>query len=422
MSSPAQAGGTRSLVTNRWNHRAEAQESDSSSAIDRVPHRPPSPLRDFEGYNRYIAGLSPSEYDALFFIPLPREAGSESGSEVNSNERFVRDFVGPNDVDVEDRAERTPVNTNNTIGSREASVIELQRMTMAATNFERQAMSAIYVDDQVSVREDERTILPDNDAYLQAAGSSEQVVIPSRAPTVPPPPVTHRVPRLEDQDPAFRARQREMFALFRTGAIRQESSHESNESTDSGEYTIRDGSTPSSGHHHSSRGSSQANHGSVPSSPTVSAAIGIVTAITAASLPQAEGATHQVSFLLNPPEDGGSHTNWILGFGILVGWIVGVATTFCCVKSQTEIKVESSVELVQTPDDRIHLLHPRGEWPNQPIRRRRRHNGTAVFLTPNGDCVHLSEHCSTVRNSRAIIKRHMCTVCAEETTHAPRNA
>ena len=78
-----------------------------------------------------------------------------------------------------------------------------------------------------------------NNDYMRASSSTSNVAIPAKAPTVPPPP-THRIPPLEVQ------RAREEARRILQARLRQEDELES-ESTDSGEYTIRDGSHPSSG-------------------------------------------------------------------------------------------------------------------------------------------------------------------------------
>ena len=169
----------------------------------------------------------------------------------------------------------------------------------------------------------------DNNQYLRSAGSTDTVVIPARPPTVPPPPITHRVPRLEDQDPAFRARQREMFQLYRTGAIRQESSHDSSQSTDSGEYTIRDGSPRSSGHHHSSRNSDHVEHGSVSSSPRAPVSLVLATAAAASSLQHADGASTSPVIYVSFLSDGILDLSWTLGLGVVIGWIGGMLTFWC---------------------------------------------------------------------------------------------
>ena len=81
--------------------------------------------------------------------------------------------------------------------------------------------------------------LPTNNDYTSATSSASRVVMPAKAPTVPPPP-THRLPPLEIQRARAEARQPPL--------VRPDPGEDSgSESTDSGEYTIRDGSHPSSG-------------------------------------------------------------------------------------------------------------------------------------------------------------------------------
>ena len=217
--------------------------SVDSARIDAVPHRPPTPTRDFEAYNRYISQLTPEQYHALFFVDTDVRWGSESGSEVNSDERYAREFVGPTESQPVGTSvgvnEGNNGNNNNTVGSREAAVLNASRFGrnvgernnyQAGTVFIGRVDALRYVDEEIwaGVRP---APLPDNNAYLRPSGSSDVVVLPARSPAVPPPPPTHRIPRLEEQDEAFRARQRELFRMYQTGALRQESSHQSQEST-----------------------------------------------------------------------------------------------------------------------------------------------------------------------------------------------
>ena len=71
--------------------------SEASAAIDQVPHRPP-PMHDFEAYNDYVARLSDQEYFEMFNCPFPGGTpASMSGSDVDSNERYVRDYTHEED-------------------------------------------------------------------------------------------------------------------------------------------------------------------------------------------------------------------------------------------------------------------------------------------------------------------------------------
>ena len=96
--------------------------------IDQVPHRPPSPSRDFEAYNRSVAGLTSEQYHSLFYIPVRAEIDSEGGSDVDSNERYVTGFVGPSDYPDGAIAPASSSNNNNTVGSREAAMRKAQEI------------------------------------------------------------------------------------------------------------------------------------------------------------------------------------------------------------------------------------------------------------------------------------------------------
>ena len=117
--------------------------SDGSSLIDSFPHRPPTPTRDFEGYNRYLSQLSPEEYHNMFAIAVLPQPGSESGSDVDSNEG-------------------------------RSHIVDLDQHTPSAV---------LYVDDEISLGSTGR-LIPDNNAYGQASGSNDVVVIPARQATV----------------------------------------------------------------------------------------------------------------------------------------------------------------------------------------------------------------------------------------------
>ena len=400
---------------------SEAMSTVGSEGIDEVPHRPPSPRRDFDAYNEFIARLTPDQYHNMFALPITHRHNSESGSDVNSNERYVRDFDGPDSVESESDSQIRVPNANNMIGSREDAAQDRQRLERRWNEQLRSSDRVEYVDDTALIMPERRVReVYDNNMHLQAAGSSDTVVLPAREPTVlPPPPIMRRVPRLEDQDPMFRARQREMFALYRTGALRQESSHESNQSTDSGEYTIRDGSPRSSGHHHSSRNSEHVEPGSVVTSPRAPASLVVAAAVLSNTITPSEGAPWWPDIVVQPPQDETATNAWLIAVSIVGGWIMGVFTVWCCCKTHAGIRA-SSVSLAASQDQltAVSLAIPR----EHRTVRRRRHRGREVFATPNGECIHITQDCPTVRNSRTLIRRHMCTVCAVESDHAPRNA
>ena len=232
--------------------------SESSSVIDRVPHRPPDPTQDFQAYSDYIQSLTSQEYDRLFSIPIPGEF-DDSDSHADSNERFVQTF-DYSETSAEAVSHNDQENSNHTIGSREEAVRHVQSQA-AAQRMQMQEDRDGFQDtgswnqrewrrhDEVSPNMiPERGALPNN-AYLQAAGSSDQVVLPTRRPTVNPPYPLRRIPLLEHQTEEQRAYYR---GLPRPVPLEQDQDEEARElgsetSTDSGEYTVRDGSLPSSG-------------------------------------------------------------------------------------------------------------------------------------------------------------------------------
>ena len=309
-----------------------------------MPHRLADPLEELRLQEDRIARLSPDEYNQMFAIPInPFHREEEYGSDVDSNERYVQSFVFDGEEEVVSRAVSGTTNNNNTIGSREQAQRLVQQREAewhASRSYSpglipgwRQS-TARYVDDEVQALETTRSAESDhNNAYLRAAGSTDAVHIPARAPTVRPPPLTHRVPRLEDQDENMRARQREMFRLFQTGAIRQPSSSESEPTTDSGEYTIRDGSLPSSanfeGHVETNEPEDRLSTGTGATGYAVAAAI-----VAASNLPQADGAT--VSSIstevgqvwIRPVDD--NIGLWVVLLLMCGAWIFGLVTACGC--------------------------------------------------------------------------------------------
>ena len=271
----------------------------------------------------------------------------EEESDVDSNERFMRDFVGPDDNRSSESSERVG-NTNNTVGSREEATHQLQSLARAQVEFRPSAsaneqtahvQAVTYIDDETRVHRPD-IVLQNNNAYLGASGSSDNVRIPHRAPTVPPPPVERRIPPLAMQDPAFQARQREMYRLYQTGAIRQESSHESDDSTDSGEYTIGDGSPASSGLHHSSRNSSRAGQRSGSSISSRSAVAAAVVIAAASSASVAEGSEIVVWPSVSPNlDENWTVSGWVCGFAVIVAWCCGLLTAWCCFRHRVEVKI-----------------------------------------------------------------------------------
>ena len=420
-------------------HRSQAASplledptSDGSGQIDSVPHRPPTPTRDFEGYNRYISQLSPEEYHNLFAIPIPLQPWSESGSDVDSNERYARSFAGP-DVDAEEDTQQQMVNNNNTVGSREVAMRralefgnnQITEVRSHIADLNQHAPSAVlYVDDEISSVPTGRLTL-DNNASGQASGSNDVVGIPARQATVPPPPVTHRIPPLELQDATFRAQQREMFRLFQSGALQQVASNTSNESTDSGEYTIRDGSPASSGRHHSSRNSSRVGHSSAAGTPVSVTAAALAVAVISSSVPGAES-TKSLSLATRDVWDEGSDAGsvWNLVTVGFVCWCLGLFMVWSCMRYRVEVKIESAVSL-NSERQSVHTAEDLN-IPNLPHgmthRRPRTHRGSKVFLTPGGECIHALRSCSSLRMSSTVLQKHLCTICAQPGSVAPNDA
>ena len=152
---------------------------------------------------------------------------------------------------------------------------------------------------------------------------------PHRAPTVPPPPPSHRLPRLEDQPEAMRARQREMFRLYQTGAIHQASNSESDSSSDSGEYTIRDGSLPSPSNFEGQVEDNEAGHSNSGGGTT--GYVVAATVISASSLPQAEGASIPVDVSTHTAFPKQSNQDlWLLTMLACGMWGIGFLMACCC--------------------------------------------------------------------------------------------
>ena len=125
--------GSRRRVDRQQSRATMSQDpeiaSESSSVIDRVPHRPPDPTQDFQAYSDYIQSLTPQEYDRLFGIPIPGEF-DDSDSHADSNERFVQTF-GYSETSAEVESHNDRENSNHTIGSREEAVRHVQSQAAA---------------------------------------------------------------------------------------------------------------------------------------------------------------------------------------------------------------------------------------------------------------------------------------------------
>ena len=176
--------------------KSVSARSEDSAAIDQVPHRPP-PMHDFEAYNDYVAGLSDQEYFEMFNCPFPGGTpASMSGSDVDSNERYVRDYT--HEEDPFDLPSRT--NSNNTVGSREGVWNQLQH-TAQRMRYEGISIG-VLVEEEAGSRARWSQLGSDeplgegrelsNNMWNVASSSSSQVVIPARKPT-------RRIPPLETQ-------------------------------------------------------------------------------------------------------------------------------------------------------------------------------------------------------------------------------
>ena len=92
-----------------------APVSEDSARLDQIPHRPP-PVSEFVAYSNYVARMSDQDYYEMFYCPIPHGRRTpESGSEVDSSERYVRDYLAEDEV----RSETTMANTSNVIGNRD---------------------------------------------------------------------------------------------------------------------------------------------------------------------------------------------------------------------------------------------------------------------------------------------------------------
>ena len=417
------------------------QTSSDSARIDDVPHRPP-PVSDFVAYNDYVSRLSEQEYYDLFFSPLPNvRRVDESGSDVDSNERYIQEF----EMDSSHEAEVQP-NTNNTIGSRER-VLEYVAQSQREARNEGVSLGT-QVPYEAGLRQRrypwDENHQPDDmpwtgsNGYEHASSSTSQVVIQSKASTVAPPPTapTHRMPSLEVQMQMREARRVEMMRLWETGAIQQPPSTEGSISTDSGEYTIRDGSLPSSGGYQ--RDDHSPDQSAVPPetnatreshSDSSRASTALATLVVASALGSAEG--REVSTVALPMRnravfEGMGSDMGILGLGILFGVMIGFFMAWSCCGMRVQLSIRDGRNMDRADDlvstTRAATQRPCNNSTVEPPRQRRRsrnHKGAAVFMTPDGECVHGDQACPTLRYSSRITTRHMCTQCCPQGIRPP---
>ena len=231
-----------------------------------------------------------------------------------------------------------PQNVNNTIRSREevARQFTLHQWrtnvwdsTVNVPPLPQRRTEQYYLDDAVppeSVIQDE---LRTANNSQRAAGSADSVVIPTRQPTVPPPPPSHRIPPLEVQMAQRRERgerQDQMEPNQEERQVQEGLSEDSQESTDSGEYTIRDGSEPSSGgfegHYEDPAVSNR------PRRRNPETTNRALSAVVGAVLPGMSNA-HKIVQYGNQggPDSFGSEV--ILGAVFVIGIIVGVGVVLC---------------------------------------------------------------------------------------------
>ena len=207
-----------------------------------------------------------------------------------------------------------------------------------------------------------------------------------------------------------------MFRLFQIGALQQIASNTSNESTDSGEYTVRDGSPASSGRHHSSRNSSGVGHSTAVGTPVSVTAAALTVAVISSSVPGAESAK-SLSLVTRDVWEEGSDVGsvWIFAVVGLVCWCLGFFIAWSCMRYRVEVKIESAVSL----NSEGQLVHAAEDLniPNLPHgvtrRRPRTHRGSKVFLTPGGECIHALRSCPCLRLSSTVLQKHLCTICTQ---------
>ena len=190
---------------------------------------------------------------------------------------------------------------------------------------------------------------------------------------------------------------------------------ESGESTDSGEYTIRDGSLPSGGSYEGFEQEELASQRSQPIRPgrgrVVSAsAVGLTVSMLAS---RAEGSAlvayrRVVGFPQRMIWEGDL---MMFVLGALCVFATGLAVALCMFRCKVEVAVRRTEPHANPPSAATMEVPPSIRTPT--LRQRRQRRGVTVFLTPHGGCVHSSRDCQTLRDSTQVLTRYMCTVCGQ---------
>ena len=262
----------------------------------------------------------------MFSDGWPAWAPDESHSDVDSNEKAVQEHPGPEEIMDSPRVE----NTNSTIASREEVMRQLTMHPWRTNHWNNDVAlrqtpqrwsGQYYLDDDVPLEEAiQDEVRSANNWSQRAAGSNDTVVIPTRSPTVPPPPAVRHLPPLEIQRVAPEVDQRD-----RTD--REEASSENQESTDSGEFTIKDGSEPSSGGFQTERYEDSQAHQGHGEGRSVGASR-VLTATALASLPEASSGWKIVQYKGHGITHSEIGWEW-LWIGFALGIVVGGALVVC---------------------------------------------------------------------------------------------
>ena len=122
------------------------------------------------------------------------------------------------------------------------------------------------------------------------------------------------------------------------------------------------------------------------------------------------------------------HEWWILGLGIVIG-MMSTCVILCACRCATSLAVNRGGSALSLIGEKVAIdvtLNVEAPTPSRSSkietfsgRRPRNRKGKPVYLTPEGECVHQEELCPTLRNSRKIIRRHLCTQCFQEGERPP---
>ena len=204
-------------------------------------------------------------------------------------------------------------------------------------------------------------------------------------------------------------------------------------STSSGEYTIRERSSDSSGGYQGSLGQNPGTPSSVRGGLQVGTSAGLFAAVASQAVNQVDGKAVVAWVSSEAVDDQGSCQGaswfWLVLSSLSVGWIVGVGCAMMCAcalgckqRSEVQIQVESHVA-VSTPktkagynEDSNATDFSQNSSSQKGLcgtvrSRATNHQRTTVFLTENGKCVHLSSSCSTLRGA-TVQERFVCKRCS----------